>query len=303
MRFSRRLVTVRDLKWCSDILEDGFENRLDLRSRLPELWAGLLSSSALTMIVVQDDAAQRRVAFGAGVIVPDEFVTLARQAHRPHVGVALIEKEARQPGVHVLRPDQIRKVNHPGHGVNLLILHYSEAVDQYGRDELRLVRDKSLQALVELQAGYAMKEVLFEFYGEDDLPYCHVMGMNLRDTYEQYYLPGSIPVPPREKRPFLVGLARDEMEAKWGSPVASLFTYARPYFFFTPAQQNVLIRALLGESDAEICDDLCIMNSTIREHWKAIYERVLDVQQNWRRDLKVLKVDGHLPGEADYPLK
>jgi hypothetical protein len=288
MRFSRRLIKVSDLSWCSDMLEDGFENEPEIRCKLPQLWANLLFEGALIMIIVNDDIRQRRVSFAAAGIVSDEFAKSIAQAEAPHVSLRAMRYECEPNKSQILRIDEIRKVNHPGHGVNLLIFHYSELVDEYARDEIRVVRDTSLRALLELQSGYALREVDFEFYGDEDVPYATAMGFKIRSSYSKYYAGGEISLPSAEKRPHLAGLSSEELKEGWGSPIGALFSYSRPYLFFTTAQQNVLSRALLKYSDKEIADELGISAWTVKEHWKTTFERVQDTQSHWPAHLKIL---------------
>jgi len=252
MRFTRRLVKASNLKWCADILDDGFENRPDLKSKLPHLWATLLVESALVMIVIFDDIAGRPV---AGGIVSDEFASQVRMKSEPNLSLAAMERELSPLNRCILRPDEIRRLNHPGHRVNLVIFHYSEVSDYYTREEMRIIRDISLKSLLELESGYALKEVLFEFYGENDVPYCKLMGLNLRTDYSGYFAKSPAPPPPPDKHPFIVGLAFDEVESCFGSSAALLFSYSRPYIFGSGANRDEFgkMKRWLGLWDWKSC--------------------------------------------------
>src|SRR5262245_17953428 len=126
------------------------------------------------MIVITDDHSSERVAFGAGAILADKCVEEIRLRERPHVTRLVMARErSGQPAI--LRPDDIRRVNHPRHRVNLSVLHYSEVLAGRSFEEQRVIRDKAVGELLSAQRGYATKEFIYEFYGADDLPFARVM--------------------------------------------------------------------------------------------------------------------------------
>ena len=279
MSFSPRDPSQDDLIWCAQILEDGFESRPDLQRELPRLWRRLLREEAMSMVIIVDDRTAERVAFGAACVLSDYALEIVRHAGRPNFAVRLMEQELRgEPWI--LRPVDVRRVNHPRHRVNLSVIHYSELIPGRSFDEQRVIREKAVSELLLRQRGYALKEFVFEFYGEDDLAFTKQMGLQLRSDYRDYYETGKHPVPPKEKRPFLVGLTLDEIAQSWGSPVGLLFAYTPPQLFFTDMQRRVLLRACRTPTpgDAEIADDLTIERGTLRDHWRRIFARVAEVQ-------------------------
>lgn len=286
MGFTLRRLTPKDFQWCAAILEDGFEHHLELRVRLPEIWSGLMAIDALSMIVIVDDHRNERVSFGAAAIISDECVEATLTSDEPNFALRVMmrefETESALTQPFILRLSDIRAVNHPKHGVNLAVLHYSEVLPNYTPEEIRAVRDKALHALLEMQRGYALKEFLMEVYGEQDLPFTKSMGLKLRSDYSQHGFPPS-------KHPLLVGLRREEVAEYWGAPVATLFSYSAPVFFFTLMQQRVLLRAYDGESDGQISKELGVETTTLRDHWRAIFDRVAAAQERSRFLLR------HLP--------
>ena len=279
MGYSSRAATEKDFAWCAGNLEDGFEREPGWQRELPRLWRQLFRDEALSMIVITDDLTSEQVAFGAGAILTDECVETIRLRDRPHMALYVMERE-RCGHRAILRPDDIRHVNHPRHRVNLCVLHYSEVLAGRSFEEQRVIRDKAVSELLSAQRGYATKEFIFEFYGTDDLPFARVMGTNVRSDFSAFYASSEEPPPPPRKHPYLVGLTLDEVGRAWGSPIGMLFGYLEPRLFFTPMQQRVLVRAYRTPTpgDPELSDELTIERSTLRDHWRAIFSRVAAAQ-------------------------
>ncbi len=279
MRFTLRLAENTDLDWCAATIRDGFQYHPELRALLPRLWAELLDADAMTMVLVLDDFHRTRVAFGAAVIVSDEFVQEPSYGRDPYVAVRLLQRERGGQSPYILRPEQIRAINCPEHGVNLCVLHYVENVPGLTHELARPVRDKAVSALVETQSGFAAKRMCFELFGRrDDVAYAERMGVNIRTEYSAFFQNAGSKPPP-EDWPFLGELTRQEAEQQWGSPVSALFSYSPPVIFFSPMQLRVLHRSYRGHSDHRIANDSNLAPVTIREHWKAIFNRVLELQR------------------------
>ena len=83
-------------------------------------------------------------------------------------------------------------------------------------------------------------------------------------------------MPPVDLRPFLLGLFRDDPESQMpGSTVSFLFQVRDPRFFFSLAEQRVLLRATVqGSSDQEIADVLGISLDAVKQAWRSAYARV-----------------------------
>lgn len=282
MGFALRPPLRLDLDWCQSIEEDGFERRPALLSQLPRMWRRLLDEEAISMIQIEDQSTGVPVAFGAGVIVSDECAASARTRTEPNLAVSILEREL-TAAPWILRPKQVPAVNHPRHGVNLVILHYSEVLPERPFAELQAVRDLAVGELLRTQRGYALREFLMEFYGVEDLPFMTRMGAIVRTDYASYFAAGA-PLPRPARRPFLLGLSDKEMEQQWGAPLAMLFSKEDPRIFFTLRQQQVLNRAVRTPTptDPEIARELGLQPSTLRDHWRAMFARVAALQVRGR---------------------
>lgn len=72
-------------------------------------------------------------------------------------------------------------------------------------------------------------------------------------------------------------VTRAEVEANWpGSIVAQLFAHQSPRCGFTCPEQQVLIRAADGLTDAKIASVLGITPAAVSLRWRSIYARLLE---------------------------
>jgi DNA-binding CsgD family transcriptional regulator len=62
-----------------------------------------------------------------------------------------------------------------------------------------------------------------------------------------------------------------------GTNVAGLFIYTAPRFHFSRSQRALLQHALMGETCERVAASLSLSPWTVKKRWRAIYERVMDV--------------------------
>ncbi len=75
-------------------------------------------------------------------------------------------------------------------------------------------------------------------------------------------------------KPHIADLTREIALADPGSWIGSLFVYQPPRFSFNRSEQRLLLAALNGGTDQELCEDLEISLDTIKKTWRRIYGRV-----------------------------
>jgi DNA-binding CsgD family transcriptional regulator len=70
-------------------------------------------------------------------------------------------------------------------------------------------------------------------------------------------------------------MTRTESLARGFSPAtASLFNAPAPRFGFAPAEQRVLLRALLGETNREVASELGLSVQTVNKTWESAIRRI-----------------------------
>ena len=122
--------------------------------------------------------------------------------------------------------------------------------------------------------GYNLKEIMCGPIGEDTLCWALDSGFQLRRDYLDFYEAANLDVPEAAKRPWLVGLTKEEALANYGSRASGLFVFTAPRFRFRSSEQAVLRCSLAGETVQEIAAHLFISPWTVKKHWQSIYGRV-----------------------------
>lgn len=272
MDLMHRTTEERDLPGCLAILEDGFSYPDALRARLPAIAARLLAEGAMNSAVLEDldqPLGQRLIQFGASVFLSDAFVREAEAEMTPHLGAQIITKivEGRSP---VLTLPAIRAAN-ARDGLNLFVLHFGLSLDRVNPDNLPTVFARIPESFFSLHLGYNLKQIIVEFYDESVVRFSLASGFHLRTDYAAYYNRHGLP---SACRAFRLGITREEASASPGAYIARMFPFQRPQFYFTHGEQQLLQRALWGDTDEEAAIALCIAVPTVKTRWRAIYERV-----------------------------
>ena len=128
-------------------------------------------------------------------------------------------------------------------------------------------------AFVALTRGYQFKELLVQAY----TPVAHEHGLRAgfldRSRDDGCRARGQ----PCRATTFLMGLTREEAQAREGCVMGHYFIYDRPRFGFTARQQELLRLSLLRPdlSDEALAEALGLSVSGVKNWWLAIYRAVL----------------------------
>ena len=262
-----------DLEACSRLpLEDEVAYDAPTRALLPALWRELMTSGHAETTLLEDfdqPPDQRLVGFSFVVFLTDAFVADAKTCPTPYVNRRITDawRAGQSP---ILDTAAVRAAN-AGPGLNQHTFHqaYPGMLPSLPPQMLESVIDAFLQ----LCAGYQIKEGTIEVYGPIQLQMNLNGGFRLRNDYGGFYERPGAELPPA-RRPFLIGLSREESASLPGSVVSLIFNHRRPRFFFKSGEQEMLQRALWGETDEEMARDLFLSVTAIRKRWQAVYERV-----------------------------
>jgi DNA-binding CsgD family transcriptional regulator len=282
MRLHTRPPADDELEWCARHIEDGFEQRVELREYLPSFWRRLQQDEAITMVLIEDQqrTPAARVAFGALVFVADDVVARLLAVGRPYLSRAIVDAARRDGGYGgVLSGSLIRRHN-SGSGLNVVVLHCAEIVSAYSDDQRGRIRKRLTETLIKAVAGFNIKEIIFEFFGNHDLPYLLNAGFNHRTDYAAAFA-GQARVPPAQTWPHVVGLRRDEVQEKFGTRIAELFNITTRRFHFTERERVILSLAHQGMTDIEIAAKLGVGRNVVLMRWRAIFERVERLEKDF----------------------
>ncbi|HEX5324846.1 MAG TPA: hypothetical protein VFW40_13750 [Capsulimonadaceae bacterium] len=274
MHLTHRPVEHDDLPRCLEIIQDVLTLGTIDRRILPKLWVDFITRGAMIMSVVEDlerQAASRVMGFGSSVFVADRFIQEAKTWRAPDLSGQIIRDElgGKSP---VLNAAAVRAAN-SGDGLNLFVLHYGWDIGNLEPDQARAVRDELIRAFLNEHRGYRLKEILIQRCGDEGVRRVLTGGFVLRRDFADYYQKNGSAAPPPDQHPYLAGLTREEAQMVEGSAIASLFLYTAPRFRFRQGEQELLRRALMGETDEELAVSLAVSPSAIKKRWASIFER------------------------------
>lgn len=282
MRF--RLVDTRDFPTCRSLLNPALRLGSGVLEQLPAIWHTLAPYS--TFSVVEDPAKPYPdgiEGFGVSVFVTDQFVEAFAAARRNYLDAALYECILEGPSP-VLSEAQVRTAN-SGDGLNVVVLNFGLRDHDLSSPATQRVLQLGSAAFYTLHAGYRIKSITNEVFGAQHAQYMAAGGFRLQETAP----PASPPTP--ESQPHLFALRREWVEPAVIDPVSTLFFPAAPRVGFSPAEQRVLLRALLNRSDSETAGELGLSEDAVKKTWRRIYERV-------SRQLPFLTAGDGAPREA-----
>jgi hypothetical protein len=241
--------------------------------------------TTLAMLVLDEDRpeGQRIVGIGQAVFVSDAFVAWARSGLMGPWVNARVTQPMPDGSWPLLDLTQVRAAN-SGDGLNVLLAHWATSL--LPTDEVHLVRAYMGRESLRFYRGYNFKEMLVETLGDEARRRALSSGLFLRSDYSAHYQTHP-PLPSPERRPYLLGVTRDEALADEGSLISHVFVYAPPRLFFKPHEQEMLLLALEHAADERIAEALDLTVGAVKRRWLAIYRRVEDV------------LPGLLPGSND----
>jgi len=270
---------VQDFTSCLALHESlGLPYAGTTRSILPKMWQALLSSGAMQIFLVENrarPAGSRVVSFNAFVYVTDEFCSEARSTPGPYLNVELVRRycSGRLP---VLNREQIARANADS-GLNVVMCCEGWTRDGLAPGQLLAILEKQGEALHLALRGYHIKEFLAEPIGREMSKWMLDAGARIRHDCSDCSQRIALPKPEPSRRPLLVGLTRQEALAHSGGNIASLFIYTAPRFHFSRSERVLLEHALVGETCEQLAASLCVSTWTVKKRWRAIYDRVTDV--------------------------
>src|SRR5262249_6276355 len=127
--------------------------------------------------------------------------------------------------------------------------------------------------------GYHMKEFLTDPIGSETSQWMRDAGARLRRDYSGYFCRHRIPEPRPRQWPCLLGLTKEEALAHPGANISGLFVHTAPRLHFSRSQRAFLQHALMGKTGEKLATLLSISTWTEKKRWKAIYNRVADVDR------------------------
>jgi DNA-binding CsgD family transcriptional regulator len=272
--FVIRPLEERDLPACLELLRGHLAYPASILPELPKVWRRLLREDALVAIAVEGGSVDGKpasiLAFGITVFVTEAWMAAAQAGEEPYLSVRTIRQELAGPSP-ILRPAGIRRANREN-GLNVLNLHFAHA--PLPKDSLARLLHSTELAFIEYMRGYRINGVIDELW--DEVPPEVILNSPYHGVkdYTAYFERRGVTPPPLGQRPFLLSLRRQDFLTDFGHLAAPLFVHTPPRLGFTRAEQRMLRQAVFGYTDVELAQRLHLALSTIKNRWRALYERL-----------------------------
>jgi hypothetical protein len=234
-------------------------------------WNSLWECDSTVGVVIEDISRRefREVAILVGAFVSDPFVSEAMTSFQPYIlGRLSMRKNCLVPLKSVGRANA-------GEGLNLLMAYIGWVGEEYQVAPAPNLRAMVLNAFADRHGGNRLKYMFGEVGEPELMQLALAMGCRVVNDYEEWFKTNKALVGSR--RPYLLGITRDEglkTENQW---VHKMFTYFLPKFHFTESQQVILVLAREGYTDSEIGTEIGVSPDAVKKRWSAIYNRVSDV--------------------------
>lgn len=247
--------------------------------RLPEIWKELLSTGRLKLFLVENrlkSPGSRIMSCCAALFASDRFCSEIASMMPPFLGIQVVRNyQSRQRSI--LNRAEIADA-HAKDGLNLIVCFEGPERSRLLGDQYLALHEKRCEALHLAIAGYRIKNFLATPIGEQAYQEMLDAGTRLRRDCSN---PDTITGHPLSQKPHarLVGLTKEEAEARPGSYFSGLFVHSLPRFHFSQAEQKLLRHALIGETCEDLASSMSLSPWTVKKRWRSIYDRVTEADE------------------------
>lgn len=244
---------------------------------LPDVLRRLISEETLIGVVVEyarDGNSQTEMAaFGLTSFLSEASTHDFLASPAPHFELTLLGRALKgEPAF--LTYDEIAEAN-AGEGLILFPLIWLQHTSDPADPESHILFGLCQKCFWNRHRGYRLARILKEVGAE--------LGSAFLDGgFKQHCrFPAGTPLGLRhdlalERDRIVFTVTRQDVEATWpASVVGQLFAHQPPRCGFTRAEQQILIRAADGQTDARIASALGISLTAVSLRWRSIYQRLL----------------------------
>jgi DNA-binding CsgD family transcriptional regulator len=241
-------------------------------SHLHAAWLHVLRCEAKAASVLEEVSGRKAkiCLAGVSVFVRDEFVQELKRPPHFWIGPVLASR-IRGRNSPMLSGRELREANSHG-GLNLLVWEgcmrpefvqhpeiYREGMAMFHRDHVgyfwKELISSQLESVERLQWTLDSGALL---WNADRCRYAAASDVDLHEVINH---------------PHVLGLTREAEHARLSSWVGALFQHRPPQIVFNRSEQQLLLAALSGATDAELSAHLGISLSTIKTTWRSAFNR------------------------------
>lgn len=278
MYLNYRLTELSDLEPCFPFIQNRYHYNDSLKKDILALWKTLLEDGCTVSHVIEDHdqpVGQRHVGLGVTIFVTDRFMEQAKTSLPPFLPLQVLErwKSGIRP---FLKKGEVLKAQ-AGEGLNLLVLHVGWDSRRYNLEGFNRIRQFHIQTFVTLLRGYKCKDFAEEIYETQERDMILNMGCDIYRDYREFVGTKYLPKTDEKHYPYLVGVTSEAARKKTGTTTAAIAFMGPPRFHFNSGEQEILKRALMGETDEEIAGALGLSLITVKKRWRTVYDKVESV--------------------------
>ena len=258
-----RPIREADLLKCLEVQPECIGDQMVGRATALRVWKSFLNDPAFLGIVIESEvpvAGQKLVACGMGVFVSTAFADREVTDPKPGLNSRIISAVANEEPA-VLDRSQIATGN-AGEGLDFVTLYGSWRDGVLNATQLAEVHALLGTSFVEHYVGYRFNRVLKEAIGPSTIALARATGT--------YRLIAEFP----ETQSALAVLSPESAAAAPYSVAATLYRYQPPTLRLRPAEQDFLMVALSGKTDAELSQEIGVSLEAIKKRWLSIFARI-----------------------------
>ena len=272
--FRFRIADKADLPHLLALVPDGLRLDPAKRRRLPMLWGRLLDSEAKVFCVIEDlerPYPDRLEAFGLSVFVTDRFADDFCTDPQPYFPKFFYERGLAGEQI-VLSSEQLREAN-AANGINIAVLHFGLRRPDISDPRTAEALKTGSAAFFFFHMGYKVRVIINEVYSAGHRDYMNAGGFHLlRDFHADS--PSEFVNTPPDQYPYLFTLRREHVAPGAVNPLSQMFESPAPRLGFSRVERQLLERALLNETDAQIAENAGVSTDAVKKTWANIYLRV-----------------------------
>lgn len=277
MYLTYRNTQLSDLEVCYPFLQARLCYSSETQKHLMKLSRKMTETGSWISMVYEDidrPEGKRQVAFLETFFAQDWFLKEAKTNFPPFLPLNILEKW-KKGFRFILSPKEQSKAQ-TQEGLNTVLLHWG--VDpEYGQEDYLKIIEYVSQTYVKILARYHLKEYLEEVYGEFERDRLMTFGCQILRDYRENFEARCFKETLGKGHPYLMSVVlpelRDERK-KLETLAGSWALLGPPRFAFKPNEQEVLKKALDGETDEEIARALGLSLDAIKKRWQGIYAKV-----------------------------
>ena len=252
-----------DLPHCLELEPASLGDHIVGRRGALRVWNSLLEDPSFHGTVIESDrpiAEHQIVGCGMGIFVTTAFADAETTSPRPGLNSRIIAAVAAGEPI-LLGRESIAQGNASG-GLDFVNLYGTWRDGIMTPAELAEVHALLGRGFVEHLAGFRFNRVLKEAIGDSRIAFARATG-----TYRllaEFHECGSA----------LAVVTSERALAAPYSVAAAIYRYRAPVLRLRPAEQELLVAALGGKTDAELSAGLGLSIEAIKKRWLSVFERV-----------------------------